>query len=1155
MHRKFDHTAFEKKWQEQWEKDGIYSVGNRDERKEKEYVLVEWPYPSGNLHVGHWFAFAVTDIYVRARRMQGKQVLFPMGFDAFGLPAENAAIKRGLDPKGWTESNIAYMKEQLKSMGNAFSWDKTTSSTDPDYYTWTQWIFTEFLKHDIAYRGKGKVNWCPGCNTVLANEQVLPDGTCERSGDTVLQRDMTQWMLRITNFANALVDDLDTLNWPNHIKESQRNWIGRSQGARITFPLSIPSEVQEIAFASTNAGKVARLRELLDDAGLNIIVKTPHDLGITNFTVIEDGVTIRENSLKKARELRLHTSLPVLADDSGFFIHGSEIDPVTVKRNALGDRDEATLSIEEVAALMVDYYKKIATDNGGTIDAEWHNGMAYIDTSGTEHYEEVIRPVLLTNESHGTVDPYLPIRGLYKSKVTEKYALLQTKEEEHDELRPITTALLKLLGTTVDVFTTRPDTLFGATYLVLAPEHPLIEKLKSHIANIDDVEAYQEATRTKKDEERTAKGKEKTGVRLDGVTATNPASKEQIPVFISDYVISTYGTGALMAVPAHDERDNEFAKKFNLRIIQTVKESSDYDQVNQKRNKEFIGELATLSKENDFTLVLVGGMAKSLHQTKSFGFHSDVDIFVDQKGWDILRGYLLEKEYKHATRNGHTERHEWNNHEWFWNEHDWLDMFLLEGNENEYYDTVCSTKHIWGSAEVLQKLSVDDIEYTVPNTEVTESIYQNLAHTWNAIFTASGILTNSGIFTGLDSEEAKEKITAFVGGKMENTYRLRDWSIGRQRYWGVPIPVVYDPEGNAHPIPKEHLPWHLPTDVDHTPTGEPPLSKSQELKDRVTRIFGAGWTPDYETMDTFVDSSWYFLRYIDNANGEVFSSKKAQEDWMPIDVYFGGAEHTTMHLLYSRFWQKALHTLGYVTTHEPYVKRINRGLVLGPDGNKMSKSKGNVIDPDEQVARLGSDTVKMYLAFMGPYGEVTNYPWSIDGIAGIRRFLERVYGLSDHIQETEARDTTRLLHKTIQKITNDVSNYKFNTAISSLMVFMNHVEKAGLQKETYATFLKLLAIFAPHLTEELWYSLGNTSSIHTTSWPEFNPTLVKDDTVTLGVQINGKMKGTITLIQGATEEAALDAVRNDPVLGPKCIGTLQKVIYVQGRILNLIYGE
>jgi len=415
-----------------------------------------------------------------------------------------------------------------------------------------------------------------------------------------------------------------------------------------------------------------------------------------------------------------------------------------------------------------------------------------------------------------------------------------------------------------------------------------------------------------------------------------------------------------------------------------------------------------------------------------------------------------------------------------------------------------------------------------------------------------GILMNSGEFDGLDSEEAKQKIAEKVGGTMTNTYRLRDWSVGRQRYWGVPIPIVYDPQGNAHPVPKEHLPWTLPSDVDFKPTGEPPLAKSAELKRRTEEVFGEGWVSEVETMDTFVDSAWYFLRYIDNKNEEMFSSKEVQEKWMPVDLYFGGSEHTTLHLLYSRFWQKVLFDLGLVTEKEPYKKRINRGLILGPDGNKMSKSKGNVIDPDGEVTRVGADAVKMYLAFMGPYGEAANYPWDMGGIAGTRRFLERVYGLSEHITESETEDTTRLLHKTIQKVGSDIEEYKFNTAISALMVFVNAVEKTGLTESSYQAFLKLLAPFAPHLTEELWEALGETDSIHTETFPVADPALVKDDEVTIGVQINGKVRGDITLPADADEATAIAAVRDNNRLKELIGGGVQKVIYVPGRILSII---
>ena len=779
MHKKYDHRAFEEKQRARWRDAKLNEIPNDAGGKPKRLVLTEYPYPSGNLHIGHWYAFAVPDIFVRAKRMQGEHVLYPIGFDSFGLPAENAAIKNKLDPKAWTYANIDRMTAQLEQMGNSFDWSRKVITSNPDYYRWTQWIFLQFFKQGLAYRGTSVVNWCPSCNTVLANEQVV-NAHCERCGAEVEHREMPQWLMRITNYADRLIDDLDPLAWPEPIKDSQRNWIGRSEGAEL-------------------------------------------DIEITG-------------------------------------------------------------------------------------------------------------------------------------------------------------------GEKVPIFTTRADTLYGAASLMLAPEHALVEKLADRIENPDEVRAYVGAAAKKEEIERTAEGKEKTGVRLVGITAKNPATGEEMPVFIADYVIASYGTGAIMTVPAHDARDAAFAEKFGL-----------------------------------------------------------------------------------------------------------------------------------------------------PSREVVRD----------------GVLVNSGEFDGLSSEEAKEKIVAKVGGRMTNTYRLRDWSISRQRYWGCPIPVVYDPEGAPHAVPDEHLPWLLPEDVDFTPTGVAPLAKSEELKKRTEDIFGAGWTPEVETMDTFVDSSWYFLRYTDPQNTEVFATKEAQGAWMPVDIYFGGAEHTTMHLLYSRFVQKALFDMGLATVSEPYTVRINRGLVLGPDGNKMSKSKGNVIDPDEQVTRLGADTVKMYLAFMGPYGETANYPWDMGGIAGIRRFLERVNGLRGHVQDAESPEMAKHLHRTISKVTRDIEAYKFNTAISALMVYVNAAEKEGIAAESYETFLRLIAPFAPHLADELWEQAGKTASIHTEAWPEADPALLVEESVRIAVQVDGKVRGTIEIAPDADEataRAAAEAVVSERLTGREVV----RVVYVPGRIINFI---
>lgn len=944
MHKKFDSTEVEKKWQKVWAESGIYNVGERDSTKQKEYVLVEWPYPSGNLHIGHWYAFAVPDIYARFKRMTGYQVLYPMGFDAFGLPAENAAIKNNLDPKEWTNGNISYMREQLSSMGNMFAWDKTANSTDTDYYRWTQLMFTKFFENDIAYRGKGIVNWCPGCNTVIANEQVLADGTCERSGDVIEKKEMPQWMMRITKYADRLTDDLANLDWPEHIKEAQRQWIGRSNGATIEFKLSTG-------------------------------------------------------------------------------------DPVTV-------------------------------------------------------------------------------------------------------------------------FTTRPDTLFGATYLVLAPEHPLItDNLRDAIPKImngDEVRAYVNISKQKDEQDRLDATKEKTGVLLEGITATNPASGEVIPVYIADYVLGGYGTGAIMAVPAHDERDNEFAKKFGLPVNQVVAPYT-------------IGQ-GEMTPQSDVGIITFRAATSIIKHWSNDDLYYVVDFSPTHRGF--VGGSKENTESVAQTAQRETiEESGYTNIKYV---QQVLENYILRTfKTRKQREEICID-----SAHLLKVLSEDkqeilDKETKTGSWKTAKDILndEGFAHhhkdffkyyLGNKLFTDVGKLVNSGEFDGMDSEEAKLAITEKVGGEMTSTYRLRDWSIGRQRYWGVPIPIVYDPQGVAHPVPVEHLPWLLPEDVDFRPTGVAPLSKSESLKERTTKIFGEGWTPEVETMDTFVDSSWYFLRYLDNQNSTALASLQKQKDWMPIEIYFGGAEHTTMHLLYSRFWQKALFDLGLVTESEPYKRRINRGLILGPDGNKMSKSKGNVIDPDAQVKLVGSDTVKMYLAFMGPY-EGSNYPFDLGGIAGVRRFIERVYGLREHIVETETEDVTRLIHKTIIKVTADIADFKFNTAISAMMILVNLCEKEGITAQSYEAFVRILAPFAPHITEQIWSELGYSTSVHLEEYPIADLALAADTLVIIGVQINGKLRGNITIAPDATETEAINAVQANPQLQEKLLaGTLTKVIYVPGRILNLI---
>lgn len=935
----YEHSRIEKKWQDEWTKQQIYKVPNSTDKKENFFELVEFTYPSGDLHVGHWYAYSVPDIHARYKRMRGFNVLYPIGFDAFGLPAENAAIKLGADPKVWTYDQMEKMRVQLRSMGAMFDWNREIVSCDPKYYKWTQWMFNQFFKNDLVYRDVTKVNWCPKDQTILANEQVT-DGYCERCGTEVEQRDQEQWMLRITKYADRLIDDLDTLNWPEEIKAAQRNWIGRSEGSEITFKLST--------------------------------------------------------------------------------------------------------------------------------------------------------------------------------------------------------------GDAVPVFTTRADTLYGVTYLVLAPEHALVQQLFPHVENKDNVTAHIEATKKKLELQRK-QSKDKTGVELKGIKAINPANNEEVPVWIADYVLARYGTGAVMAVPAHDERDFEFATTYGLPIKEVIipnridiknppvagKKSSERKNVQGIVRDPKTGKyLAMYSKQFKWTTFPMG------------------DVEEGQNIIDTITREIREEtgysNFKFVKVLGGPVRAEY---------------FAAHKDENRVAFTQAVMFDLIDDTKV--PLSVEEEgKHELLWLDKSEIIYPRVVHAelgdwlsrWDEIkaFVESGVLIDSGEFSGLTSEEAKQKITEFVGGKIVKTYRLRDWGISRQRYWGCPIPIVYDPQGNAYPVPDKYLPWTLPTDVDHKPTGVAPLSKSKELLDRTEQLFGEGWKPEVETMDTFVDSSWYFYRYLDPINDALFAEEGLRDRWMPIDLYMGGAEHTTMHLLYSRFWVKALYDLGLVKEQEAYVVRRNRGLILGPDGNKMSKSKGNVINPDEIVEHLGADTVRMYLAFMGPYGVTVNYPWDPNGVVGVRRFLERVWRLKQKIGATTSNSI--LYHKVIKKVGEDIEEYKFNTAIAQLMILLNDWEKREtISNSEYKTFLQLLAPFAPHITEEIWHELGENTSIHLSSWPLYDEQKITVEEVTIAVQINGKVRAELSISVNATKEA----VQEQALLLPRIKEYLKgeepkKIVVVPGRIINIV---
>ncbi len=942
----YDHKEIEKKAKEKWATLDLYHTDLLEESKELYYLLVEFPYPSGDLHVGHWYAFSVTDIYARMLRLRGKNVFFPIGFDAFGLPAENAAIKHGLDPLEWTYKNIARMRAQLATMGASFDWSKEVLTCDPGYYQWTQWLFAKLFEQGLAERREAAVKWCPKDQTVLANEQVI-DGHCERCGTVVEEKWLTQWFLKITAYAERLLIGLETLPWREEIKEAQRAWIGKSEGAYLEFPIA--------------------------------------------------------------------------------------------------GRDEK-----------------------------------------------------------------------------------------------------------IKVFTTRPETVFGATYVVLAPEHALVSSLALiGGSNEKKVEEYVSVTAGKTELERS-ENRKKTGVRLVGVLAINPATGEEVPIYVADYVLGSYGTGAVMAVPAHDERDFEFAEKMHLPIKHVVQQlfvrTRGIDAVHLDMPLEKRAAVVCVIKhwsEDKFLCV----------RWKSVPWRGFVTGGLDGEDIEMAGKREIQEEtgFRHARfvrRIGDSisvQFYHVNKKVNRWAEFQGAYFELEDGEQYEVSKEERTIHDIeWVSREEVESF------ITPPDIKL---IWQRYS-TGNGAYTGPGILMNSAEFNGRNSDEARWDIVAHVGGRRVTQYRIRDWLVSRQRYWGCPIPIVYDPEGNPHVVPAEHLPWLLPTDVDFKPTGEAPLASSIELKERVRRIFGDGWTPEYDTLDTFVDSSWYFLRYLDSKDAHKFSDATLMKKWLPISRYSGGSEHTTMHLLYARFFMKALYDLALVPVEEPFIERFNRGLIMGPDGQKMSKSKGNVVNPDEFVQKYGADAVRIYLAFIGPYNEPGSYPWSLEGVASMRKFLERVTSLVEKHCKSTFDDVSHILSQSIAraqlKIAEDSDRFKFNTAIAAFMILINELEKIpSIPKTVLAELVIMLSPFAPHLAEDLWEKLGKEGSVHQQSWPVIVLAITAEQEVV--VQVNGKRRGLLTLAKNISEAEAVATARALPNVVNALFGKEPvRIVYIPGKIINLV---
>jgi leucyl-tRNA synthetase len=965
----YNHKEIEKKWQDRWANDHVYE-SKEDPAKDKFYVLDMFPYPSGEgLHVGHPKGYIATDIISRTARMQGFSTLHPMGWDAFGLPAENYAIKNKVHPRQAVEKNVARFKDQLSIIGLDYNWSREINTTDPEYYKWTQWIFLKLLEKGLAYESYEPINWCPSCQTGLANED-LEDGKCERCGSVVEKRPMRQWTLKITEYADRLLNDLELLpKWPAHIKESQRNWIGRSEGAEFDFRI------------------------------------TPRP-------------------------------------------------PLTLRGGA--EASEA---------------------------------------------------------------------GVIK------------------------------------VFTTRADTLFGVTYVVLSPEHPLISKIKSQISNFAEVEKYIDEAKNKTEIERTDAKKTKTGVELKGVTAINPANGEEVPVWVADYVLGGYGTGAVMAVPAHDERDYAFAQKYNLPIKQVVIPRMIDESNPHREGKETIFRNAVIVivrdpktqkyvclkwKKQPWTTFVMGGIeegedaiAAAKREIEEETGYKNVK-FIDNFG-DAQSEFFAA--HKDVNRIAHTRN------------------VLFEQTNEEHSDLSKEESDI----HELVWMSLDEIK----NTKMTHSemplILRGLEQKKGA-FIDEGIVINSGEFDYINSSDARTSIAEKFGEKVVR-YKLRDWVFSRQRYWGEPIPVIHCEKCGVVPVPEKDLPVRLP-EVEHyepTGTGESPLANITEWVNVACPKCGGKGKRETNTMPQWAGSSWYYLRYTDPKNDRELVSKDRENYWMRdggVDVYVGGAEHATRHLIYARFWHKFLFDLGVVSTIEPFMELHSVGLVLAEDGRKMSKRYGNVVNPDDVIHLYGADSLRLYEMFMGPFENAI--AWKTESLIGVRRFLEKIWRLYSKINDESNSETKAdsLLNKTIQKVTEDIKEFKFNTAVSSMMILVNELDTNTrmdsndtnkISRVTYENLLKLLAPFAPHMTEELWHKLGYSTSIHLEAWPVFDASKIVEDKTVIAVQVNGKVRAEFEVEGEVSEEDVRERAISLPEVKKWIEGKeIKKVIFVKNKLLSLV---
>ena len=1177
--KKYNPNKIERKWHTIWHTASQSQTNAEQTQKNAEtsvdkpkyYVLDMFPYPSGDgLHMGHTESYTASDIIYRYKRLQGFDVLHPQGFDSFGLPAENYAVKTGIHPKETTRKNTANYIQQMKMLGLGHDLNHLIYTSDPSYYKWTQWLFGKFFENGLVEQKTDKINWCPSCNTGIANEQV-EQGKCERCKTEIQQKEVPGWFFKITDFAEDLIRDLDKVDWPEHTKKNQKNWIGKSVGAKISFKIKKSSQIQ--AEQTQNDAEEDKNDKLL-------YKELTYKIRGAMFDVKKSvGTGHKESVYHKALEIEF-------------------------KKRGLVFESEKRIDVEHCGEKIGTYQPDFVIEDKVLIElkAVPKIGRQQLNQTWTYLKGSKYKLALLAN--------YSP------AELEIKRMVYDTARESGGSAS--SAFVLQKSATSIEVFTTRPDTLFGATYLVVAPEHELIQNSKLEIQNYKEVVEYIKKAKNKTEMERM-EAKEKTGVKLEGLVAVNPANGEKIPIFVADYVLGGYGTGAIMAVPAHDERDYEFATYYNksLNDAERAQKNAEKIKIKQVIAPRFDGEGDNvIKKDKPMTeRKIVDVIIKHWKEDKYFCLdwskksHNKWYSFVVggvEKGETLEEAALREAQEESGYKNMKVVKQVGGEiHSYFYAAHKGVNrapvkrnciMIELLGDEWEEPAEEHTKNHdgVW-----IEKDKV--LEFiNLPELKLYWHIFLGKE---NQIFTGEGELINSGEFDGMSSKEAKKKITEFVGGEMTVNYRLRDWSISRQRYWGCPIPIVYSPEGEAKFVGEENLPWLLPEDVDFVPDGTAPLAKSKELKERAEKLFGKGWMPEVDTMDTFVDSSWYFLRYPDPENDKEFCAPEKLKRWLPVDLYIGGAEHTYMHLLYARFFVKAMHKMKLLDFDEPFMKLRHQGMVLDKNGVKMSKSKGNVINPNDMVEKFGADATRMYMMFAGPLEE--DVMFKEEGVKGVYRFLEKVFSLFKRAQtnteftrtnadEKQIKETIEfkdcenenckdvpknflsLWHKTIKGVTEDIENLRFNTAISKLMIFINECSKhKTLPMSAMKGFLILLSPFAPHIAEELFTvlrsqieaeltrndaeknineeSLSNTDSIFNQSWPKYNPKMIEDKSVEMVIQINGKVRDKMQVPADISEEKAKEkALQSEKIKQYTENKEIKKIIFVKGRLINLV---